>query len=145
MRELTTLFQISPSSGVPIYRQIMDQVRVLIQSGRWPRGTMVPSVRQMATDLEINAMTVSKAYSKLEADGILERVRGMGMRVLGLPASSGTGHGSLQDRKEELRSAAMEYLAQGIQLGLTVEQAIGVVEKVAQEIARTSSKSKVLK
>ena len=42
---------------------------------------MLPSIRQLATDLEVNMMTVSKAYARLEADGVLERVRGTGMRV----------------------------------------------------------------
>jgi len=67
---------------VPIYRQIIDQVRILITSGRWPEGVMLSAVRQMAVELEINLMTVSKAYTRLEAEGMVERVRGAGMRVL---------------------------------------------------------------
>lgn len=63
---------------MPIYRQIIDQVRHLIASGRWPEGTLLPSVRQMAVELEINMMTASKAYARLEADGVVERVRGTG-------------------------------------------------------------------
>ncbi len=63
--------------GVPIYRQIMDQVRALIASGRLEAGDQVASVRQMAADLEVNIMTVSKAWAKLEAEGLLERGRGM--------------------------------------------------------------------
>ncbi|RLS42235.1 MAG: GntR family transcriptional regulator, partial [Planctomycetota bacterium] len=69
------LFQINPSSGVPIYRQLMDQVRTLIGTGRLTEGAMVPSVRQIAEGLQINPMTVSKAWSLLERDGVLERVR----------------------------------------------------------------------
>lgn len=146
MRELTVLFQISPSSGVPIYRQIMDQVRSLIQSGRWQVGTMVPSVRQMATDLDINAMTVSKAYARLEIDGVLERVRGTGMRVREpVPTSSSSPIASLATRKEQLRPAAIDFLAQGKQLGLSVEQSLAVAAKVAQEISDASSKAKVHK
>ena len=57
------LFQINPSSGVPIYRQLMDQVRTLIGAGRLAEGAMVPSVRQIAEGLQINPMTVSKAWS----------------------------------------------------------------------------------
>lgn len=146
MRELTVLFQISPSSGVPIYRQIIDQVRALIQSGRWQAGTMVPSVRQMATDLDINAMTVSKAYARLEIDGVLERVRGTGMRVRELaPNSPSSPIASLAARKDQLRPAAIEFLAQGKQLGLSVEQSLAVAAKVAQEISDASSKTKVHK
>ncbi len=146
MRELTVLFQISPSSGVPIYRQIMDQVRSLVQSGRWQTGTMVPSVRQMAVDLDINAMTVSKAYARLEIDGVLERVRGTGMRVMATPSVvNPTNLGSLNSRKEQLRPAAVEFLAQGKQFGLSLEQSLAVATKVAQEISEASSQAKVLK
>ena len=146
MRELTVLFQITPSSGVPIYRQIMDQVKSVVQSGRWQTGTMVPSVRQMASDLDINAMTVSKAYARLEIDGVLERVRGTGMRVMASPsAASPTSLGSLSSRKEQLRPAAIAFLAQGKQIGLSVEQSLAVADKVAQEILEVSSKAKVLK
>ncbi len=74
-------FEIQPSSGVPIYRQLMDQVRALAASGRLPAGELLPSIRQLATDLEVNMMTVSKAYARLEAEGVLERVRGTGMRI----------------------------------------------------------------
>jgi GntR family transcriptional regulator len=58
---LSFQFEIHPSSGVPIYRQLMDQIRLLIASGRLSSGDLVPSVRQMAEELQINLMTVSKA------------------------------------------------------------------------------------
>src|SRR5580692_1542366 len=74
-------FQIHPSSGVPIYRQLMDQVKALVASGRLVPGDMLPSVRQLGQDLQINQMTVSKAYSLLEREGAVERVRGQGMRI----------------------------------------------------------------
>ena len=74
-------FEVHPSSGVPIYRQIMDQVRALIAGKKLASGDVLPSVRQMAAELGINMMTVSKAYSKLESDGIVSRSRGQGMVV----------------------------------------------------------------
>ena len=124
----------------------MDQIRSLILSGRWQVGTMVPSVRQMATDLEINAMTVSKAYARLEIDGVLERVRGTGMRVrAAVTGTFPTPIGSFSSRKEQLRPAAVAFLAQGKQIGLSVEQSIAVIAKVAQEISDASCKAKILK
>ena len=75
------LFQIFPSSGVPIYRQIIDQVRRMIASGQLQAGEELPSVRTLALQLEVNPMTISKAYSLLEAEGLLERRRGRGMIV----------------------------------------------------------------
>jgi GntR family transcriptional regulator len=77
----TTLFRVEPTSGVPIYRQLLDQVLALRSSGRLAPGAFLPSVRQVAEDLAINPMTVSKAWSLLERDGVVELVRGQGMRV----------------------------------------------------------------
>jgi GntR family transcriptional regulator len=74
-------FQISPASGVPLYRQIFDQVRIGVALGKFRPGDFVPSVRDVSAGLEINPMTVSKAYSLLERAGVLEFVRGQGMRV----------------------------------------------------------------
>jgi GntR family transcriptional regulator len=128
MHKLDTLFRISPSSGVPIYRQIIDQVRILITSGRWPEGTMLPSVRQMAVELEINMMTVSKAYARLEAEGLVERVRGTGMRVL-----SPTVVGNVTQRKAELKPYAEALVTHGRQLGLTAEQIQAVVQALLKE------------
>lgn len=128
MHKLDTLFRISPSSGVPIYRQIIDQVRILITSGRWPEGTMLPSVRQMAVELEINMMTVSKAYARLETEGMVERVRGTGMRVL-----SPTVVGSVTQRKAELKPYAEALVTHGRQLGLTAEQIQAVVQALLKE------------
>ena len=94
-------FEIQPSSGVPIYRQLMDQVRALAASGRLATGELLPSIRQLATDLEVNMMTVSKAYARLEAEGVLERVRGTGMRI-----SPAAGGGSTAERQRELAPLA---------------------------------------
>src|SRR6476469_8563654 len=74
---------VSPASGVPIYRQLIDQIRAQIAGGRLAAGAFLPSVRQVAEELEVNPMTVSKAYSILERDGVVELVRGQGMRVVG--------------------------------------------------------------
>ncbi len=78
-------FRVSPGSGVPIYRQIFDQVKLGIATGRWHPGDFMPSVREVSSMLEINPMTVSKAYSQLEKSGYVEFVRGLGMRI---PASA---------------------------------------------------------
>ena len=72
---------VAPTSGVPIYKQLVDQIRARVAGGRLPAGEFLPSVRQVAEHLQVNPMTVSKAYSLLERDGIVEFVRGQGMRV----------------------------------------------------------------
>ncbi|MGB0835157.1 MAG: GntR family transcriptional regulator [Psychrobium sp.] len=74
-------FMISPSSGVPIYKQLLSQIERMILNGYFEQGASLPSVRQVATDLDINPMTVSKAYGLLEERGYVERLRGKGMIV----------------------------------------------------------------
>jgi len=75
------MLSLNPSSGVPIYRQIVDQIRQQCASGGLTEGDLLPSVRSIATSLGINPMTVSKAYSQLEAEGLVLRKRGVGMVV----------------------------------------------------------------
>ncbi len=116
-------FEIHPSSGVPIYRQLMDQLRSLIASGRLAPGDLVPSVRQMAEELEINLMTVSKAYAKLEADGVLERDRGIGMRVKALQSA-----GSRSERLQQIRPFADQIATLAWQLKLTEAEVLQVVK-----------------
>jgi GntR family transcriptional regulator len=72
---------IQPNAPDPIYRQIVGQVRRMIASGQLPPGAALPSVRDVAGFHAINPMTVSRAYSVLEAEGLLERLRGKGMVV----------------------------------------------------------------
>ena len=74
-------FSIQASSAEPIYRQIVEQVRRHVASGQSKAGDELPSVRALAQEHAINPMTVSKAYSLLEAEGLLERRRGLAMRV----------------------------------------------------------------
>ena len=129
MSNLPLQFEIHPSSGVPIFRQIMDQVRAQVASGRLKPGELVPSVRQMAIDLAVNMMTVSKAYSRLEADGVLERDRGTGMRVRAVAPTSAT----VTDRQQELRELVEHAVTRGLQLGLTDAQILAVVKTVLKE------------
>jgi GntR family transcriptional regulator len=72
---------VDPSSGLPVYRQIMDQVRRTIVSGRLGPGQRLPSIRDLAATLQINPLTVGKAYSELERSGLVEMRRGLGMYV----------------------------------------------------------------
>ena len=122
MQSASFIFQINPTSGLPIYRQLMEQIRTLVAGGRLAPGDLVPSVRQLAEELEINMMTASKAYARLEADGLLERDRGVGMRV----KSSGA-TGSVDARQDELRPLAEQLATRGWQLKLTDDQVLAVV------------------
>ena len=76
-----TLFSIATGSSEPIYRQLVEQVRRLAAAGQLQPGDEMPSVREIAQQLALNPMTVSKAYGLLEMEGVLARRRGMGMVV----------------------------------------------------------------
>ena len=71
-------FLLDYSSGIPIYRQIIDQIRFGIASGQLKLGEQLPTVRALAVELKVNLNTVSKAYKELEIKNILETQQGTG-------------------------------------------------------------------
>jgi GntR family transcriptional regulator len=75
------MFILNPQSGTPIYRQLAEQVRRMVASGQLAAGAELPSVRELALQHAVNPMTISKAYSLLEVEGVLERQRGKPMTV----------------------------------------------------------------
>jgi GntR family transcriptional regulator len=121
-------FEINPNSGVPIYRQIVDQVLALVASGNLRAGELLPSVRQVARDAAVNPMTVSKAYSKLETEGVVRRIRGQGMEVL--PPSQ---NGSLDERKQQFGATIEPALHRARLLGLTRAQIREVITSLLQD------------
>ena len=108
---------IHPASTEPIYRQIAQQLRRLIASGRLAPGEELPSVRDVAGRQAINPMTVSRAYAQLEAEGLLERRRGKGMVV----ASLGSSPQSTDRRLQQLLPQLEELARQTRELGLPAE------------------------
>jgi len=124
MQNSSWSFEVHPQSGVPIFRQLVEQVRRLILSGKLGAGELLPSVRQLASDLQINMMTVSKAYSLLEAEGIVERVRGTGMRVVELKPTT------VAQRQAELRPSVEDLVTRARQLNLTDEQLQSLLKAV---------------
>jgi GntR family transcriptional regulator len=92
------MFRLNPQSGTPIYRQLMDQIRWMVASSQLKPGDELPSVRELAVRHAVNAMTISKAYSLLEAEGILTRQRG---KLMTVAADSG---------RRESRTARLERL-----------------------------------
>jgi GntR family transcriptional regulator len=106
------LFTLSPQSGVPIYRQLVDQIRRLIAGGQLAPGAELPSVRDLALQYAVNPMTVSKAYALLEAEGLLERNRGKPMTV----AARRRGMEPLSQRLRQLEPQAQHLVLSARQL-----------------------------
>lgn len=128
-KQIALLFQIKPSSGIPIYKQIIDQTIRMVASGYLKAGDELPSLRRLAGHFEINPMTISKAYSLLEAMGVLERVRGKSMIV----ASDQGATKSLKKRIELIRPILREAAAQANQLGLQKETVLQTLAEYLEE------------
>lgn len=126
-------FEIAPGDALPIYRQIVDQLRRYVASGQCRPGDELPSVRALAQRHAINPMTVSKAYSLLEAEGVLERRRGMGMFIASPPAASGGGATRQQARLRLLEPALQAAANQAAQLDLTHAAAMKLFERCLRQ------------
>jgi len=128
MSRFEPLFVVHASSGVPIYRQLVDQVGALVAGGRLRPGDVVPSVRQVATALGINPMTVSKAWGRLESDGVLIRERGRGMVV-----ATRRETGSLADRRAEVQPLVDRAVTHALHLGFTPKEVMSMVRESLEE------------
>lgn len=115
-----------PNSGVPIYRQLIDQLKAQIAGGRLAAGEFLPSVRQVAEELQVNPMTVSKAYSLLERDGVVELVRGQGMRV-----NEAATNGKV--RREAILPLLKQVAATAQQLALKPEQVVAQLKPLLED------------
>src|ERR1700728_1862425 len=76
-----TFFRLNPSSGVPLYLQLMEQVSHAVETGAWRPGDQLPSIRALAQELVMNSNTVVRAYRELEHEGIVELRHGLGVFI----------------------------------------------------------------
>ena len=124
-----SLFDLNPQSGIPIYRQLMEQARRMISSGQLKPGDALPSVRELATTHAVNPMTISKAYSLLEAEGLLERQRGKAMTV---SASNSLTETKLE-RLKRLTPAVQQLAIAAGQLELNADDVINVLRQTLEK------------
>lgn len=114
---MSLLLHIDSHNGVPVYRQIMDQIKLQVAAGVLKDGEELPSTRALSVELSLNPMTISKAYGFLEREGVLERRRG---QTLTVKAAAVNPEAKLAPLKEALAQAAT--LAK--QLEISKEQAV---------------------
>jgi GntR family transcriptional regulator len=108
---------LNPQSGVPVYRQMVQQLKERIASGQLAPETKLPSVRDLSAELHINPLTVGKAYQFLERDGFVEFRRGHGTFVM-----SGRKLPSFYEQKKLIQPTIDQVISEAIHLGLTEAQ-----------------------
>src|SRR5579864_3101308 len=106
-------------SGMPVYRQLIDQVRAGMASGTLAAGDQLPTVRQLAVDLAINPNTVLRAYRELELGGLLETHQGTGTFVANKKVEKNSA-----ERDRRLTQMAGEFAARAGAAGFTLEDLI---------------------
>ena len=121
------LFSIATGSSEPIYRQLVEQVRRLAAAGQLKPGDTMPSVREIASNLALNPMTVSKAYGLLEMEGVLARRRGLGMVVADIAPARPA------DRAELLRPALERAALEARQLELDPDTVLTLFATILKE------------
>jgi GntR family transcriptional regulator len=119
------MFQINERSLLPIYEQIVNQMKELIVKGVLREGDKVPSVRELSATLLINPNTVAKSYQELERQGVIATARGKGTFVC-KPAAS---PGMERERGEQLREELRRLIVEARHLGLTRESFEALVEE----------------
>lgn len=117
-------FRIEPGRGVPIYVQVMEQIRRAVASGLLKPGEQLPPVRELALQLSINPNTISRSYQELERDGVIYTLRGRGTFVAA-PASTLTDG----ERLHRLEEAVEKLFVEAYQLRCTPEEVLAAVEK----------------
>jgi DNA-binding transcriptional regulator YhcF (GntR family) len=124
-------FQLDLQSGVPVYRQVIDQVRGGIASGLLTAGDQLPTVRQLAVDLAINPNTVVRAYRELELGGLLETHQGTGTFI-----STQKMKQANAERTRQLTQIVGDCVSRAGAAGFTVDELIEELRGLSQEPAR---------
>jgi GntR family transcriptional regulator len=108
-------------SGIPVYRQLMDQIKFHVASGLLNSGDELPSTRSLSTRLGLNPMTVSKAYSLLEREGVLDRRPGLPLVVRSLET-------------DKMQAQKLEQLRQSLEPTVTMVHQLGIEPDKAAEV-----------
>ena len=120
------MIQVNTGDARPLFRQIVDGIRLKVASGEFPAGMKLPSVRGLALMLTVNTNTVAKAYAALADEGLVEARRGVGLFVCEPRQTL-----SDDERERRLRQALKEFVGAVVSLGFPAET---LLERVASEL-----------
>src|SRR5580698_6845455 len=121
-------FRLDADSGVPVYRQLIDQVTGALASGSLAAGNQLPTVRRVAVDLAINPNTVVRAYREMELRGILDTQQGTGTFV-----AEGQVQPSKDERERVLSQLTTEFAARAGSAGFKVSELIEALRQLSSE------------
>jgi GntR family transcriptional regulator len=117
-------FQVDTTTRVPIYRQLMDQIRLAVARGRLKPASRLPSVRVLSRELVVNPNTIARVYTELEREGVLNTRPGMGVFVAEPQADL-----SAATRRQRLAEIIDSFLTDAVHLGFSAEEVLAAVAK----------------
>lgn len=120
---------VSPNDGVPIYQQVVNQIKYLIASGRLAEGDQLLPVRKLAEQIIVNPNTVARAYRELENDGLVESRRGSGVFV-----SAGGSPLAKREQNKILNERIDALLAEAAHLKVDVDSIVKLVRQRSQQM-----------
>ncbi|MDA7915925.1 GntR family transcriptional regulator [Verrucomicrobia bacterium] len=115
---------LNPNSGLPIYRQLFQQLRERIVSGQLEAGEKLPSVRDISKDIKVNMLTVAKVYQMLEAEDLVESRRGLGTFV-----ATGKSTRSTKEKQALIADAVDQVVAEARHLNFTESELTKLVQQ----------------
>jgi GntR family transcriptional regulator len=122
-------------SGQPIYIQIMDQIRRMVENGELKRGEQLPTVRQLATELRVNWNTVARAYRLLDEAGLISTQQGRGTYIWDTPSEE-----IIQSLREKgLEGLTHHYLAEAARQGFSPNEVASMIERQLVEWEKGST------
>jgi len=128
------MFKLDTSSGVPFYRQIIDQVLLAVADGRLKVGTQLPTVRQLAVDLSVNLNTVAKAYREMEIRGIVQTQQGTGTFI----AARASG-GRAREKRKAVNDLLDRLISNAEAHGVPIEDLVEALVDRAESARRRTS------
>ena len=121
-------FKLDPKAGVPFYRQIIDQIKFGIATGKLNIGEQLPTVRALAVELKVNLNTVAKAYKELEIQDVLETQQGTGTFISNLEIQI-----SEKEKSKKLHDICNEFSTIAFSYGFTVKDLINQLQKQSSD------------
>lgn len=121
-------FQIDPSSRLPIYRQLREQIREAVARGRLSSEQRMPSVRDLSRSLVVNPNTIAKVYTELEREGVLNTRPGLGVFVAQPKAEV-----TRKVRRQRLVEMLDRFLTDAVHLGFSAEEVLDMVQERAEQ------------